>query len=346
MKSLGEYLRNERLSRGISLEQISRETRISMRMLQAIEDGNTETLPAAVLVKSFLRAYAQMIGLDPEVVVLRYQDLHEEEGARKEALEKFRERFRPVPSARKLIVPGVAAVLVACLIAAWLLFPGKKHELAPSSNAPTVATTPREAPPVPSSPPQAPAPSTVQPPSPSVKPTPPAIPPPMRETVLPSEQPSLPAPQPAGERPSEAAAGTPLGQHPFSAAVPTPQSPPAPPPKAQAVPPVQPSPAAPSLHSEYVLKGEAVETTWVRISIDRGRQVEYLLQPGEQVSWQAKSGFSLLVGNAGGLRLFLNDKPLKALGQKGQVVSVSLPDNSLLQTPAAAPSARPATHDQ
>jgi hypothetical protein len=91
-----------------------------------------------------------------------------------------------------------------------------------------------------------------------------------------------------------------------------------------------------------VLRGEAVEATWLKISIDRGQQVEYLLQPGEQVNWQAKSGFSLLVGNAGGVRLFLNDKPLKTLGQKGQVVSITLPNDSLLQTPATAPSGRPA----
>jgi hypothetical protein len=91
-----------------------------------------------------------------------------------------------------------------------------------------------------------------------------------------------------------------------------------------------------------VLRGEAVEATWLRISIDRGQQVEYLLQPGEQMKWQAKSGFSLLVGNAAGVRLFLNDKPIKTLGQKGQVVSLSLPNDSLLQTPGTAPSGRPA----
>jgi cytoskeleton protein RodZ len=344
MKALGEYLRKERLNRGISLEEISRETRISMRMLQAVEDGNTETLPAPVLVKGFLRAYAQRIGLDPEVVVLRYQDLHEEEGARKEALQKFRQQFRPVPSGRKLIIPGAAVVLLACLVVAWLLSPGKQHEPPASSKAPTAATTSREAPPTPPSAPLAP--SAVQSTPPPVQPAPPAIPPPMRETAFPSEQPSLPAAQPAGERPSEPAAATAPGQQPASATVPTSQSTPAPPPKAQAERPVQPSPAASTSPSEYVLRGEAVETTWLKISIDKGRQVEYLLQPGEQVRWQAKSGFSLLVGNATGLRLFLNDKPLKALGQKGQVVSISLPDKSLLQTPAAAPSPRPANHGQ
>jgi hypothetical protein len=41
------------------------------------------------------------------------------------------------------------------------------------------------------------------------------------------------------------------------------------------------------------------------------------------------------------LRLFLNDKPLKPLGQKGQVLGISLPNDSLLQP--AAPSSGSST---
>lgn len=162
----------------------------------------------------------------------------------------------------------------------------------------------------------------------------------MRETVYPSDQPLPPAPQPAREGPAEPAAGTAPAAKP--ATVPTAQSTPAPPAKTQAAPAAQPPPAASSSPSEYVLRGEALETTWLKISIDQGRQVEYLLKPGEQVKWQAKSRFSLLVGNATGVRLFLNDKPLKALGQKGQVVSITLPNDSLLEKPAAAGSGKPA----
>ena len=54
MRSLGEYLQKEREAQGLSLEQISSDTRVSMDMLRAIEEGNVERLPAPVLVKGFL----------------------------------------------------------------------------------------------------------------------------------------------------------------------------------------------------------------------------------------------------------------------------------------------------
>jgi cytoskeleton protein RodZ len=321
MKSLGEYLRSERLNRGITLEEISRETRISTRMLQAIEDGNTESLPAGVLVKGFLRAYAQKLGLDPETVILRYQDLYEEEGARREALEKFHERFRPVPTRRRFLIPGAAAALVICLFLAWLLSPKNRHETAPPTPKASAIVAQEALPTV------EPAPSPVPLPTPlPVASAPPGVPPPMRETVFPSE------PSPAG-RPEPASIAVPGGQA-APAVTPTPGPTSALPPRAGA-------PATPEVQpAGYVLRGEATETTWLKISVDKGRELEYLLQPGEQVRWQAKSGFSLLIGNAAGLRLFLNDKPLKPLGQEGQVVGINLPNDSLLQTPEAAPPGR------
>jgi cytoskeleton protein RodZ len=332
MKSLGEYLRSERLNRGITLEEISRETRISTRMLQAIEDGNTETLPAGVLVKGFLRAYAQKIGLDPETVILRYQDLYEEEGARKEALEKFHERFRPVPTRRRFLIPGTAAALVTCLLLAWFLSPRDRDQTAPpTTKAPAIVA--QEAPPalpaVEPTPP--PVPLATPPP---VQPAPPATPPPMRETVFPSEPspPVLPAPAPSA---------TPTGQA-TPAVTPTPKPVSALPPRTGAPPPAQPPAAAPVAQpAEYVLRGEITETTWLKIRVDQGKELEYLLQPGEQVRWQATKSFSLLVGNAAGLRLFLNDKALKPLGQKGQVVGISLPNDALFQAPGTAPPGRP-----
>jgi len=324
MKSLGEYLRSERLNRGITLEEISRETRISTRMLQAIEDGNTESLPASVLVKGFLRAYAQKLGLDPETLILRYQDLYEEEGARKEALEKFHERFRPVPT----------AALVMCLLLAWLLFPRDRHQTPPPSTK-ALAIVPEETPPTP--PAVEPTPSPVPLPTPpSIQPAPLAVPPPMRETVFPS------APSSAGL--SEPASSVVPGGRATPAVTPTPKPVSALPPRTGTPPPVQPTSATPGTQPlEYVLRGEVLETTWLKISVDKGQELEYLLQPGEQVRWQAKSGFSLLVGNAAGVRLFLNDKPLKPLGQKGQVVGISLPNDSLFEASGPAPSGRPAS---
>jgi hypothetical protein len=66
MSSVGETLRRERLRKDLSLEQISRETKISARLLEAIEKDQFELLPGGVFAKSFVRQYARFLGLDEE----------------------------------------------------------------------------------------------------------------------------------------------------------------------------------------------------------------------------------------------------------------------------------------
>lgn len=76
MKEFGEYLRNERLARGVTLEEIERRTRIRKQHLTAIEAGEFHRLPEAAYVKAFLRHYAKCVGLDPNTVVEQYEQLH------------------------------------------------------------------------------------------------------------------------------------------------------------------------------------------------------------------------------------------------------------------------------
>jgi hypothetical protein len=82
----------------------------------------------------------------------------------------------------------------------------------------------------------------------------------------------------------------------------------------------------------YVLRAETLARTWLRLIIDDSQELEYLLDSNEQHTWRARTGFRLRVGNAAGLKLYLNDKPLKALGERGEVVLLQLPDPSLMET--------------
>jgi cytoskeletal protein RodZ len=66
MSSVGETLRRERLRKDLGLEQISRETRIPVRLLEAIEKDQFDSLPGGVFAKSFVRQYARFLGLDEE----------------------------------------------------------------------------------------------------------------------------------------------------------------------------------------------------------------------------------------------------------------------------------------
>jgi cytoskeletal protein RodZ len=56
----------------MSLQQLSRITKISPRVLQVIEAADESRLPARVFTRSFVRSYALEVGLDPDDIVPRY----------------------------------------------------------------------------------------------------------------------------------------------------------------------------------------------------------------------------------------------------------------------------------
>ena len=71
--SCGFHLQTLRMKKGISLEAVSRETRISLDILRALEQEDYSRLPAEVYVKGFLRAYARTVGADGDALVEHYQ---------------------------------------------------------------------------------------------------------------------------------------------------------------------------------------------------------------------------------------------------------------------------------
>ena len=72
MGEFGDKFRKEREKKGISLEDVSNETKISSRMLRAIEDEQFDRLPGGVFNKGFIRAYAKHIGLNEDQAVADY----------------------------------------------------------------------------------------------------------------------------------------------------------------------------------------------------------------------------------------------------------------------------------
>jgi cytoskeletal protein RodZ len=70
--AFGEKLRKQREQRGIALDAISSITKISTRMLRALEDEHFDQLPGGVFNKGFVRAYARQVGLDEEEAITDY----------------------------------------------------------------------------------------------------------------------------------------------------------------------------------------------------------------------------------------------------------------------------------
>ena len=284
------------------MEQISADTRISMDMLRAIEQGNLEQLPAPVLVKGFLKAYAEKIGLDPEEVIVEYQNLIEKAGDHQEGIEKFHQRLQPPSSHKKLLLLVISLTLAAGLIFFWHR-PSTVRQQSTSSSRGTFVS-------------------------------PPAV-----------DQRAAKSEPDSGIKQAKSAQGSRSTQTELMTGAESDRS------KVggQAAPPVStgaevstiaegsvyPSVESPQQEGisspaqfPYLLRAEAAQTTWLRISTDDTGEHEYLLQPGERLTWRARSSYRLLIGNAGGIQLYLNDKPLKRLGEIGQVVYLKLPDPS------------------
>ena len=77
MGKFGDTLRQEREFRGITLDAITRVTKISNRHLVALEQEHFDVLPGGVFNKSMVREYARVVGLDQEEWVGRYLSAHQ-----------------------------------------------------------------------------------------------------------------------------------------------------------------------------------------------------------------------------------------------------------------------------
>ncbi len=65
MADIGATLRDARVRRGMTIDQVAQDTRISPRFIAALEGNAFDELPAPVYVRGFLRSYATYLRLDP-----------------------------------------------------------------------------------------------------------------------------------------------------------------------------------------------------------------------------------------------------------------------------------------
>ncbi|WP_438350204.1 RodZ domain-containing protein [Paenibacillus sp. FA6] len=66
MSELGQQLREARLEKGMSLDDVQEMTKIRKRYLEAIEAGDYKVLPGNFYVRAFIKTYAETVGLNPD----------------------------------------------------------------------------------------------------------------------------------------------------------------------------------------------------------------------------------------------------------------------------------------
>ncbi|HVJ17007.1 MAG TPA: helix-turn-helix domain-containing protein [Polyangiaceae bacterium] len=72
MDTVGQHLRTLRERKGMSLEEVSRATRVPVSSVERIEADRFDELPGEVFVRGFLKSYARAVELDPEEILARY----------------------------------------------------------------------------------------------------------------------------------------------------------------------------------------------------------------------------------------------------------------------------------
>jgi cytoskeleton protein RodZ len=77
MQAIGERLREARMRQKIDIAEVETATKIRAKYLRALENEEFGLLPGTTFVKSFLRTYAEYLGLDPHLLVEEYRAQHE-----------------------------------------------------------------------------------------------------------------------------------------------------------------------------------------------------------------------------------------------------------------------------
>jgi cytoskeleton protein RodZ len=327
MESLGQWLRERREARGISLEEIASATKIVPRYLEALENDRLDVMPGGFFVKGIIRTYAHAVGLDPEEALGRYRDA----GLLSAGAEHSRN-----------IVPKPAEVTLTQI------------EPAPPAvgpEAPAGPFVPSE--PAPPAPGQKARPSLhfeeasksggssaarkkflawswrglavvvigcavffvlrpIMSPPRSTRPRPSAV---VGQSVLPSGQRTEPA----------TAAGTKPASGPGYEATAQPGAQTAAPPPTQPALEPAPKPQAPAA-AEEDWKGVTIEIvfqadTWIQVYTDGDLKIDGIFPAGATAVAQADRKVLIHTGNAGGFTFRLNGKPAKSLGRSGQVLT-------------------------
>ena len=290
MPSFGEQLKRAREKRSISLDDISISTKISTRMLRALEEDHFDQLPGGIFNKGFVRAYARCVGLDENQTVADYLVASGEEQAGPVALpEPAPRKSEPDPAPEQKpekpwSIPwgplGIVLLLAAFALAFWQK---RVHQSeTESASTPTAVTA---SPPAQS----VPGPSQVSPAS-ETSSQPPATAPAAQATSSPKSS--------TGEAsPGSVVLGSTAANNPTPAQI------------------------------SILIK--AREECWISATVDGNTVFEGTLPAAgtKKVSGQHRA--VIKAGNAGAVDLFFNGNKVPTDGQEGEVKAFSFDQNGL-----------------
>ena len=155
MPPIGETLRDARLRQRLDIAEVEQGTKIRAKYLRALESEEFDRLPGSTFVRTFLRTYAEYLGLDSQLLLEEYRQGHEsprEEDLRpltpppssRPVAREGRRRFQGGggPSRGAMVVGAVVAILALLLVIGLLTGEGDQE----NEGRPAAAEGPRERP--------------------------------------------------------------------------------------------------------------------------------------------------------------------------------------------------------
>lgn len=123
-ETIGEQLRLAREERGIPLREISDQTRITVRYLEAIETNDYKRLPGGIFNRSFVKAYARCVGYDEKEAVEAYTRYMRDQGDTGEEVGStpyHSKVYTDMPATRSPFLTLVLAIIILAILTAIAL---------------------------------------------------------------------------------------------------------------------------------------------------------------------------------------------------------------------------------
>ncbi|MCE5241639.1 MAG: RodZ domain-containing protein [Syntrophobacteraceae bacterium] len=309
MKDLADILREERLRQGMTLEAVSKKIRVSVEMLQHMEEGEFERIGTVLLIRGFIRSYCSALGMDPAPLLERFETQIQACDRQDEGIQRYGAWSRSFHQKSRA---GLYIVIFGLLVIAGALYCGrmiaeKRARLADSPSASKEVYPQQELPlDLPERNPsefgKAAQPDAGKPPA-----------------FLPKAPEGKPdkTPQGVSAKPAEPVASRPVPV----ASTPRPGE-------------VLPEEGAVAVFQparKNRLTAVASRKAWIEVKSDGKPVQKATLQQGEKREWEVEKDVQVIMGKSGAISLSWNGTPVTAPAQSSKrVVRLHLPDPKLV----------------
>ncbi len=321
MRELAEYLKSERLKRGLTLEDISRQVTLSKNVLHAMEEGAFEKIGTPLLIRRFIASYCSALGIDSSELLEKHAAEINSINLQRAGIERYsrsQDAFRP-KSRKKLLLALISFAVIASAIYWCLLLYENRKSVGSLQSLRTEGYPQQEIPPDLSGK------SSL-----------------VVQSQLSNEVNSEgtdPSARDGSQERETSMAGTPSGEFPSEQPAPemdpvneknhagSAQTPPA---RAVGTAAAAEDARTREERAGNLLSVQATQEAWIQVIIDGTTTESMLMKAGDSREWAAGESVQVVLGNSAGVRMQWNGQPLNLSGRPGAVMRFRLPDARLL----------------